>query len=162
MALAAGLGLTLGPTGPGAWAAPAAERKAAAPAAAPEIVLAGRTRASRAVEARLAGFVRAVRRRDGERAARYMSRTTARPVRLAVARREWPWRTAPDDLGRLFRSPALRLRTVALQSNRARVRIAPQQVDRNSTEPAGFYDVEMTREGNRWQVRLPAVSVVSG
>jgi hypothetical protein len=158
--IAVGLSLAAGvAVGAGAGAQPARAQMASnrtAAAAAPEIVLTGRTRENRAAEARLAGFLRAVRRADGERAARYLSRSTALAVRQAVARREWPWRTAPQDLGLLFRLPALRLRTVALRGGRARVRIAPQQEDRKSTAPVGFYDVGMEREGSRWQVRLPA------
>src|SRR5436853_85049 len=65
----------------------------------PDIILSGQTRESRAVEARLAAFVRAVRRRDGARAARFLSRETAPIVRAAVMQREWPWRAGPRDLG---------------------------------------------------------------
>jgi hypothetical protein len=137
-----------------AAARPAARARRSA-AVAPEIVLTGRTRESRAVEARLAAFVRAVRRRDGARAARYLSRETAPSVRTAVARREWPWRTAPEDLGPLFALPGLRLQTIALRPDRARVRIGPQKVNRSSLEAAGYYDIGMVREGPWWQVRLP-------
>jgi hypothetical protein len=125
------------------------------PRPAPEILLTGATRETRAAEARLAAFVRAVRRRDGERAARFLSRETAQPVRTAVARREWPWRTAPQDLGPLFSSPRLGLRTVGLRGRRARVRIAQRRVNPGSREASGFYDVGMVREGARWQVTLP-------
>src|SRR5947209_1861704 len=62
----------------------------------PDIILTGATRETRAIEARLAAFVRAVRRRDGARAARFLSRETAPPARAAVARRDWPWLTAPQ------------------------------------------------------------------
>jgi hypothetical protein len=121
----------------------------------PEVVLTGRTQESRAVEARLAAFVRAVRRRDGARAASFLSRETAPSVRAAVTRQEWPWRTAPQDLGPLFAVPALWLQTIALRPDRARVRIGPQKVNRHSLEAAGYYDIGMVREGRWWQVRLP-------
>jgi hypothetical protein len=124
--------------------------------AVPELVLTGGSREERAVEARLAAFVRAVRRRDGARAARFLSRETEGGVRAAVARREWPWRTAPQDLAPLFALPALRLRTMALRPDRARVRIGPQRVSRDSVEAVGFYDIGMLREGRWWQVTLPA------
>jgi hypothetical protein len=130
-------------------------RQAARAAVRPDLVLAGRTRESREVEARLAAFVRAVRRRDGTRAASFLSRETAPSVRAAVTRREWPWRTAPQDLGPLFAVPALRLQTIALRPDRARVRIGPQRVNRHSLEATGYYDIGMVREGRWWQVRLP-------
>jgi hypothetical protein len=120
--------------------------------AVPELVLTGGSREERAVEARLAAFVRAVR---------YLSRQTDASVRGTVARRDWPWRTAPRDLGPLFARPRLRLLTVALRPDRARVRIAPPGGDPNSLEAAGFYDVNMVREGPRWQVMLP-VDVTPG
>src|SRR5947209_82183 len=68
---------------------------------APDILLTGSTRETRAVEARAAAFVRAVRRRNGARAVQFLSRETAPPVRAAVARRDWPWRTPPQDLALL-------------------------------------------------------------
>ncbi len=123
----------------------------------PAVLLVGRTRETRAVEARLAAFVRAVQRRDGRQALRFLSRETEPSVRAAVARREWPWRTAPQDLGPLFARPALRLRTVALRPDRARVRVAPQRVDPHSLEAVGYYDIGMVREGAWWQVTLPTV-----
>jgi hypothetical protein len=89
------------------------------------------------------------------RAVRFLSRQTAPPVRAAVARRDWPWRTASQDLGLLFARPDLRLRTLALHRDRARVRIGPQHRDRSSMEAVGFYDLGMVREGARWQVTLP-------
>ena len=122
----------------------------------PDIVLTGATRETRAVEARAAAFVRAVRRRDGTRAVRFLSRQTAPRVRAAVARRDWPWRTAAQDLGLLFARRDLRLRTLALRQARARVRLAPQRRDPQSMEAVGFYDLGMVREGARWQVLLPA------
>ena len=157
-AVIAAAGLLWVTTGAGSGAGHAAGRaaKAARPAAAmPDVVLTGRTRESRAVEARLAAFVRAVRRRDGTRAARFLSQETAPSVRTAVARREWPWQTAPQDLGPLFALPGLRLQTIALRPDRARVRIGPQRVNRSSLEAAGYYDIGMVREGRWWQVRLP-------
>jgi hypothetical protein len=123
--------------------------------AAPEILLTGATRETRAVEARLAAFVRAVRRRDGRWAARFLSREMPPPVRAAVIERDWPWRTASQDLGPLFSSPRLRLRTVGLRGKRARVRIGQQRVIAGAREASGFYDVGMVREGTRWQVKLP-------
>jgi hypothetical protein len=121
----------------------------------PDILLTGATRETRAVEARAAGFVRAVRHRDGARAVRFLSRQTKPPVRAAVARRDWPWRTAPQDLGLLFARPDLRLRTLALRRDRARVRIGAQHQNRASMEAVGFYDLGLVREGARWQVTLP-------
>src|SRR5262249_55526736 len=127
-------------------------------ASAPEILLTGATRETRAVEARLAAFVRAVRRRDGARATRFLSRETARPVRVAGRRRDWPWQTAPQDLGPLFSSPRLKLRTVGLRGRRARVRIGQPRMDPGRREASGFYDVGMVREGARWQVTLPRLA----
>lgn len=124
----------------------------------PDIVLTGATRETRAVESRAAAFVRAVRGRDGARAARFLSRRTAPRVRLAVARRDWPWRTATQDLGLLFARHELRLHTLAMRRDRARVRLWTQQRAPGSREPAGFYDLGMVREGVRWQVLLPASS----
>lgn len=121
----------------------------------PAILLTGATRETRAIEARLAAFVGAVRRRDGARAARFLARETAPPVRAAVTRRDWPWRTASQDLAPLFTAPRLRLHTVGLRGRRARVRIGPQRVTPGSREGSGFYDVGMVREGARWQVKLP-------
>ena len=86
---------------------------------------------------------------------RFLSRQTKPPVRAAVARRDWPWRTAPQDLGLLFARPDLRLRTLALRRNRARVRIGAQHQNRSSMEAVGFYDLGLVREGARWQVTLP-------
>lgn len=134
---------------------PRLDRSHAAPA--PDIILTGATRETRAVEARLAAFVRAVRRHDGARAARFLSRETAPPVRAAVARRDWPWRLAPQDLAPLFSLPGLRLRTLGLRRDRARVRIGPQRVNPYSMEASGFYDLGMVREGARWQVTLPRI-----
>jgi hypothetical protein len=122
----------------------------------PDILLTGSTRESRAVEARAAAFVRAVRGRNGLRAVRFLSRDTAAPVRAAVARRDWPWRTAPQDLALLFSQPALRLRTLGITRTHARVRVGTPPMSRRSREPAGFYDLRMVREGARWQVTLPA------
>jgi hypothetical protein len=120
------------------------------------IILTGATRESRAVEARLAAFVRAVQRHNGMRAVRYLSRETTPMVRKAVARQDWPWRDAPRDLAPLFALPRLRLQTMVLRRERARVRIGPQQMDRGSLQAAGFYDLGMVREGARWQVTVPA------
>jgi hypothetical protein len=131
------------------------DRSHAAPA--PDIILTGATRETRAVEARLAAFVRAVRRRDGARAARFLSRETAVPVRATVARRDWPWRLAPQDLAPLFSLPELRLRTLGLRRDRARVRIAARRVNLHSREASGYYDLGMVREGARWQVTLPRI-----
>jgi hypothetical protein len=121
----------------------------------PDIILTGSTRETRAVEVRAAAFVRAVRRRNGIRAAQFLSRETAPPVRAAVARRDWPWRTPPQDLALLFSRPALRLRTLGLTRQHARVRLGPQHLNRRSLEAVGFYDLGMVREDARWQVTLP-------
>jgi hypothetical protein len=153
-AIGGGVGVGMG-VGASYGAQPAQRASHAAPPL-PEVVLTGRTPESRAVEARLAAFVRAVRRRDGARAVRFLSRETQEGVRAAVVRGEWPWRTAPQDLAPLFALPALRLRTVALRPDRARVRIGPQRVSRDSVEASGFYDIGMVREGRWWQVTLPA------
>jgi hypothetical protein len=161
VALAAGWGLLVSPRlGVTVSARPAASTskpRGSRPARAitPEILLTGATRETRAVEARLAAFVRAVRRRDGARAARFLARETPPPVRMAVARRDWPWRTASQDLAPLFAAPRLRLHTVGLRGRRARVRIGPQRVISGGREGSGFYDVGMVREGARWQVKLP-------
>jgi hypothetical protein len=122
----------------------------------PDIVLSGATAESRAVEARLAAFVQAVRRRNGTRAVQFLSRQTAPRVRSAVARRDWPWRTAPHDIGPLFAQPRLRLHTLDVRGPRARVRIVPQRIDPGSFRAVGFYDIGMVQEGRRWQVRLPS------
>src|SRR5437870_3191960 len=110
----------------------------------------------RAVEARLAAFVRAVQRHNGARAVRFLSRETAPVMRSAVTSQDWPWRIAPRDLAPLFALPRLRLQTMVLRRERARVRIAPQRLDPDSLQAAGFYDLGMVREGSRWQVTLPA------
>jgi len=172
--IAVGLCLAAGPSGSGGLPRrAAASRRARRPtgqlgkrgpnptraAPSPDIVLTGATRETRAVEARAAAFVRAVRHRDGARAARFLSRETAPPVRAAVARREWPWRTAPQDLGLLFARQDLRLRTLGLRRERARVRIGPQHRHPYSLEAVGFYDLGMVRECARWQVTLPAPAV---
>jgi hypothetical protein len=125
-------------------------------APAPGIILTGATRESRAVEARLAAFVRAVQRHNGARAVRFLSRETAPVMRAAVAGQDWPWRIAPRDLAPLFALPRLRLQTMVLRRERARVRIAPQRLDTDSLQATGFYDLGMVREGSRWQVTLPS------
>jgi hypothetical protein len=146
-----------GPGGQKSIAAKAGGRTGQARAAwAPDIVLTGATAESRAVEARLAAFVRAVRRRNGARAVQFLSRKTPPRVRAAVARQDWPWRTAPHDIGPLFARPQLRLRTLELRGPRARVRLGPQRVDPDSFQAVGFYDLGMVREGRRWQVALPS------
>jgi hypothetical protein len=122
----------------------------------PGIILTGATRESRAVEARLAAFVRAVQRHNGARAVRFLSRETAPVMRATVASQDWPWRLAPRDLAPLFALPRLRLQTMVLRRERARVRIAPQRLDPDSVQAAGFYDLGMVREGSRWQVTLPS------
>lgn len=124
-------------------------------APAPEILLTGSTRETRAAEARAAAFVQAIRHRNGPRAARFLSRETAPAVRAAVAQREWPWRQAPEDLALLFARPALRLRTLGMTRRHARVRLGPQHLDRHSREAVGFYDLGMVWEEGRWQVTLP-------
>jgi hypothetical protein len=83
-------------------------------------------------------------------------------VRVAVARRDWPWRTASQDLAPLFAAPRLRLRTVGLRGRRARVRIGPQRVNPGGREGSGFYDIGMVREGARWQVTLPRFAAPRG
>jgi hypothetical protein len=170
--IAIGLWAAAGPSGRSASVQAAARRQPQQPmaqalrrgpghsaaAVPPDILLTGATRETRAVEARAAGFVRAVRRRDGARAARFLSRQTAPPVRAAVARRDWPWRTASQDLGLLFARRDLRLRTLALWQRRARVRIGLQHRNPSSMEAVGFYDLGMVREGARWQVTLPQLA----